>query len=76
MGKMVIVKLNSRKFSSNDYEDSIIQALTAIGLTYDGSDFGLEGEFNRGLYFFCNEKIEIEVVDDDGESEMNSSDEE
>ncbi len=65
MGKTLIVKINSRKSSSEDDENKIINALTQIGLIHDGRDFCVDETFNRHLFFFLNDDIDFEVVDAD-----------
>ena len=64
MRKTLVVKLDSRKFESEDQEIKIINALTEIGLIHDGSDFGLEERLNRQLFFFYNDDLDFEVIED------------
>lgn len=64
-----MVKLNSRKSSSEALENTIIQILETIGLEYDGADFSFEGEFNRNLFFFVPKEIDFEVIEIDSEED-------
>ena len=64
-----MVKLNSRKSSSEALENTIIQILETIGLEYDGSDFGFEGDFNRNLFFCIPKEIDFEVIEIDSEED-------
>lgn len=75
MSKTLIIKLNSRKASSEAHENTIIQALESLGLEYDGADTSFEGEFNRNLFFFLPKEIDLEVLDDDYEDEDEDEDE-
>ena len=72
MTKTLIVKLDSRKASSEELESSIIQALQSIGFEHDGSDTSFDGEFNRNLFFFSPKEIDIEVLEDDFEDDDES----
>jgi hypothetical protein len=69
MPKTLVVKLNSRKSTHEEFENSIIEALEKLGLEHDGSDFGLTGEMNRNLYFFFNKEIDFEVLEEEPEIE-------
>ena len=69
MSKTLIVKLNSRKSSSEKLENSVIQALQSFGLEYDGADLSFDGEFNRNLFFILPKDIDFEVLEDDYEDE-------
>ena len=69
MSKTLIVKLNSRKASSEELENSVIQALQSFGLEYDGADLSFDGEFNRNLFFFLPKDIDFEVLENDYEDE-------
>ena len=75
MSKTLIVKLNSRKSSSEKLENSVIQALQSFGLEYDGADLSFDGEFNRNLFFFLPKDIDFEVLEDDYEDEDEDEDE-
>ena len=75
MSKTLIVKLNSRKSSSEKLENSVIQALQSFGLEYDGADLSFDGEFNRNLFFFLPKDIDFEVLEDDYEDEDEEEDE-
>jgi hypothetical protein len=72
MTKTLIVKLDSRKHSSEALESSIIEALQNIGLEHDGSDTSFDGEFNRNLFFNVPKNIDFEVVEDDFEDDDES----
>ena len=76
MSKTLIVKLNSRKSSSEKLENSVIQALQSFGLEYDGADLSFDGEFNRNLFFFLPKDIDFEVLENDYEDEDEDEDEE
>ena len=69
MIKTLIVKLDSRKNSSEELESSVIEAFQKIGLEHDGSDFDLTSEFNRNLFFIVPKNIDFEVVEDDSEDD-------
>ena len=75
MSKTLIVKLNSRKSSSEKLENSVIQALQSFGLEYDGADLSFDGDFNRYLFFFLPKDIDFEVLEDDYEDEDEDEDE-
>jgi hypothetical protein len=75
MSKTLIVKLNSRKASSEELENSLIQALQSCGLEYDGADLSFDGEFNRNLFFILPKDIDCEVLEDDCEYEDEDEDE-
>jgi hypothetical protein len=59
MNKTLMVKLNSRKSSSEALENTIIQILETIGLENDGADFSFEGELNRNLFFSFQKKLTL-----------------
>ena len=65
MSKTLIVKINSRKVSSEKLENSIIQALESCGIECDGTDTSFDGELNRNIFFLLPKNIDFEVIEDD-----------